>query len=146
MDLLLGDHVIVVQDQHKCSRGCPAQQIEKRRQDVREWRGLWRLQILEQCSKAFGLLLIQGREDIGPEEPWFIIFLVQRDPGNPRMAGCRDWAQLESNMVLPKPAGAETSVKGYFRLSSSKPMRRGREIREPGEQAQRIWWPEAGSR
>ena len=32
---------------------------------------------------------------------------------------------------MPKPAGAETSVRGYFRLSSSKVCRRGREIIVP---------------
>jgi len=34
-------------------------------------------------------------------------------------------------MVLPKPAGAETSVRGYFKLAWSKVARRGREIRVP---------------
>src|SRR5882762_4743063 len=34
-------------------------------------------------------------------------------------------------MVLPKPAGAEMSVRGCLRLSESKPLRRGREIRVP---------------
>src|SRR5260370_853375 len=42
-----------------------------------------------------------------------------------------DRLQLASKVVLPKPAAAETSVKGYFTLSLSKPIRRGREMREP---------------
>src|SRR6266705_3327271 len=43
-----------------------------------------------------------------------------------------DCAQLESTIVLPKPAGAEMSVRGCLRLSASKPLRRGREISVPG--------------
>jgi len=47
------------------------------------------------------------------------------------LLGGSDCAQAESNMVLPKPAGAETSVRGCFRLSASKAVRRGREISVP---------------
>ena len=42
-----------------------------------------------------------------------------------------DCIQVESKVVLPKPAGAEMSVRGYFKLAWSKLVRRGREISVP---------------
>src|SRR3954462_758107 len=35
------------------------------------------------------------------------------------------------SVVLPKPAGAEMSVRGYFRLAWSKEVKRGRGIKVP---------------
>ena len=45
--LLLSDHLIVIQDQHKVICALH-QQIDKRRQDILERWGLWRLQVLQQ--------------------------------------------------------------------------------------------------
>src|SRR5581483_7084491 len=49
----------------------------------------------------------------------------------------REWeawserTQLDKSVVLPKPAGAETSVRGCLRLSLSRASRRGRVTRGP---------------
>src|SRR5260370_26503308 len=85
MDLLLRDQVIIVQDQHKVLLAVQHKMAEGI-QNVDEWWSFRRLQILEQRGKAFWLLLIQGGEDVGPEEPRFIILLVQRHPGYQRMS------------------------------------------------------------
>src|SRR5437879_13882636 len=84
MDLRLRDQVIIIQDQHKGLETL-LYQIAEGSQDVYQWWGFWRLEELEQWGKAFRLLLIQGREDIGPEEPRLIILLVQRHPCDQRM-------------------------------------------------------------
>src|SRR4051794_3992977 len=45
--------------------------------------------------------------------------------------GGNDRTQVDNRVVLPKPAGAHMSVTGLFRLSCSRPVRRGREITVP---------------
>src|SRR5437588_12798274 len=85
MDLLLRDQVIIIQDQHKGLETI-LYQIAEGSQDVYQWWGFWRLEELEQWGKAFRLALIQGGEDVGPEEPRVIILFVQRHPCDQRMA------------------------------------------------------------
>src|SRR5438445_13249346 len=84
MDLLLRDQVIIVQDQHKVLLTVQ-HKIAEGIQNIDEWWGFWRLQILEQGGKAFRLLLIQGGEDVGPEEARIIVLLTQGHPGYQRM-------------------------------------------------------------
>src|SRR5260370_39185971 len=85
MDLLFGDQVIIVQDQHQVLVTVQHKIDEYCQDGYQRWY-LWRLQELEQWGKAFGLLLIQGGENIRPEEPRVIILLVQRHPCDQRMA------------------------------------------------------------
>src|SRR5215475_8459559 len=56
-------------------------------------------------------------------------------PSSRESQATRDWevcserSQVERAVVLPKPAGAETSVRGRLRLSLSRVSRRGRVTR-----------------
>ena len=70
----------------KCS-SLSSYQIDERGQDVIEGGGLRRLERLEEWGKALGMLLIQGRKNIGPEALRVIVFLIQGNPGDQRMRG-----------------------------------------------------------
>ena len=86
--LILGDQVIVVQDQEKLF-GSARQSIDERLQDVAHWRRrrLQGLQIGQELSADTRLLGIQRRERIGPEQYRLIIALVQGNPGHTRSFG-----------------------------------------------------------
>src|SRR5258708_38038852 len=84
MHLLFGNHVIIIQDQHKVF--CAVQQeIAQCRQDVLERWCLMRLQILEERGKALWLLVTQRREDIVPEELGVIVLLIEGEPSHDRV-------------------------------------------------------------
>ena len=63
---------------------------------------------LNRGVKALRLLLIQGREDIGPEEQWVILLLIQRQPSHLSLSRWQGLGPSGQEVVLPKPAGAET--------------------------------------
>src|SRR5260370_2676456 len=113
MDLLLRDQVIVIQDQHKVVLAVQ-HKIAEGIQNVDEWRGFWRLQILEQGGKAFWLLLIQGRKGIGPEEARVIVLLVQGNPGYQRMASFQGLCPAREQHRFAKASGSRDQRQWLF--------------------------------
>ena len=64
-----------------------------------------------------------GRDQVQEEAHRIVVPLVQRDPGT---GSSLRWLQSASKVVLPKPAGAETTVKSRLAPSSSRSCRRER--------------------
>ena len=79
--LLFSDQVIVVQDQDQVAGECCKQVNQLGEQGLERW-GSWGLQLKEQRGKVLGVLGLQGRDDIGPEQVGVIIFLIQRQPAD----------------------------------------------------------------
>ena len=58
------------------------------------------------------LQAVQGREHIRPEAYRVVFLLVEGNPGYQDCSFDSARAHSESNVVLPEPAGDETSVRG----------------------------------
>ena len=103
------DDVVVVEHQHDIVRDC-AEVVEQSGQD-RFDRRLGRLQERERTCTDSGRRRLQRGDQVRPEHRGIVVALVEREPRRgPSIGRSGAASQSASSVVLPNPAGADTSV------------------------------------
>ena len=126
MDALGVDEVVVVEDEVKLARE-GGHLVDERRYQRLDPRRLGRAQRGQDALPE--PLLLDGPPERGDEvrekASRIVVSLVQREPGYGTPPPTRFSTHLPSSVVLPKPAGAETSVSLRPASGSSLSARRG---------------------
>jgi len=90
------------------------------------------LELEEQRSKVVRQLSIQRGQDIGPEEPRFIVLLVKGDPGDPRMVRGQRLAPHRKQRGLAKTSRSRDEDEGVLQTL----IEQGRQTRTRDERAE----------
>ena len=131
VDVARVDDVVVVEHQHDLASD-GAQLVEQDGQHRFDRRRLGRLQAGQRARADAGRHRLQRGDQVGPEGHGIVVGLVEREPRDqPFTGGVAGPAASHSasSVVLPKPAGAETSVSFDAAPRSSRSLSRGRGTR-----------------